>query len=178
VPASRGTGIPWAPARNRAQVRPTIPTFCAPKPTEAWEDEHPPSRATRAPWVSPGAFKAHKHQWAMADAFRSRRPIDRKRSAASETTCKDGLARIHGVPARTPRDASLPVGITCLQLEGPSPQAIVDLRLQRKLIASPSPYEITRARLAPSVGNDERAARGSGSATRLRCAYPGPGGPG
>ncbi len=158
--APRGTGIVWAPARNWALLRPTIPSFYAPEPMAAWEDEHAPTGATQASWVSPGGFKAYEHQWAMADAFRFHRQIGRRRIAeriaALNTLCKDGLARIPGVTVLTPRDPGLSAGIICFEIAGQSPQAIVDKLLERKVIASTSPYKITRARLAPSLVNDER----------------------
>jgi selenocysteine lyase/cysteine desulfurase len=158
--APRGTGIVWAPARNWALVRPTIPTFMALEPLKAWEDEHPPVGPTQASWVSPGGFKAYEHQWAMVEAFAFHRQIGRKRVAdritALNTMCKEGLAKMPKVTVLTPRDPALSAGIICFEIEGRSPHEIVEKLIARKVIASTSPYKDTKARLSPSLVNDER----------------------
>jgi isopenicillin-N epimerase len=157
--APRGTGIIWAPAKNWALLRPTIPSFYSDEPFKAWEDEHPPKTPTRASWVSPGGFKAYEHQWAMADAFQFHQRIGRKRIAeriaALNTQCKDGLAKITKVKLLTPRDPGLSAGINCFYVEGQTPTETVQRLLKRKVIASTSPYKISYARLAPSLVNDE-----------------------
>jgi isopenicillin-N epimerase len=158
--APRGTGIIWAPDKNWALLRPTIPSFYSPEPFAAWEDEHPPQSSTRAAWVSPGGFKAYEHQWAMAEAFEFHRRIGRQRIAeriaALNTQCKEGLARIPTVRVLTPRDPALSAGIICFEVQGRTPDEVVSRLLERKVIASTSPYKLSRARLAPSLVNDER----------------------
>jgi len=158
--APRGTGIIWAPDKNWGLLRPTIPSFYSPEPFAAWEDERPPKIPTRASWISPGGFKAYEHQWAMADAFEFHRRIGRKRIAeriaSLNTLCKDGLARIPRVKLLTPRDSALSAGIICFDVEGQTPNETVRKLLERKVIASTSPYKVSHARLAPSLVNDER----------------------
>ena len=157
--APRGTGIIWAPDKNWGLLRPTIPSFYSSEPFAAWEDERPPTTATRASWISPGGFKAYEHQWAMADAFEFHRRIGRKRVAERiallNTQCKDGLARIPKVKLLTPRDSALSAGIICFDIEGQTPDQTVHKLLERKVIASTSPYKVSHARLAPSLVNDE-----------------------
>jgi selenocysteine lyase/cysteine desulfurase len=157
--APRGTGIIWAPKANWELLRPTIPTFYAPDPFIAWEDGHPPQTPTRAAWVSPGGFKAYEHQWAMAEAFAFHRAIGRRRIAeriaALNTRCKDALAAIPNVKVLTPRDPALSAGIICFEVQGRSPEETVRRLFERKVVASTSPYKITKARLAPSLVNDE-----------------------
>jgi isopenicillin-N epimerase len=158
--APRGTGIIWAPDRNWGLLRPTIPSFYSSEPFAAWEDERPPTTPTRASWISPGGFKAYEHQWAMADAFEFHRGIGRKRIAeriaSLNTLCKDGLGRIAKVKVLTPRDSALSAGIICFDVEGQTPDETVHRLLERKVIASTSPYKVSHARLAPSLVNDER----------------------
>ena len=168
--APRGTGIIWAPQKNWALIRPTIPTFYAAEPIEAWMNEHPPKMSTKASWVSPGGFKAYEHQWAMAEAFEFHRRIGRKRIAervaALNTLCKDGLAKIPGVKVLTPRDPQLSAGIICFDVQGQTPAETVRKLLDRKVIASSSPYKISHARLAPSLVNDEREVEAAVRAVR------------
>jgi selenocysteine lyase/cysteine desulfurase len=157
--APRGTGIIWAPAKNWALMRPTIPTFYSPEPFTAWEAQQPPKPPTQAAWVSPGAFKAYEHQWAMAEAFEFHQRIGRKRVveriAALNSQCKEGLASIPKVQVLTPRDPVLSAGIICFQVEGQTTGETVHRLLGRKVIASGSPYKVSYPRLAPSVVNDE-----------------------
>lgn len=158
--APRGTGIIWAPRKNWDLIRPTIPTFYAPEPFDAWANGHPPETPTQAAWVSPGGFKAFEHQWAMIEAFEFHRRIGRsrvaERIAALNTWCKEGLAKIPRVKVLTPRDPALSAGLIAFEVEGQSANETAYKLHQRKVIASTSPYKISRARLAPSLVNDER----------------------
>lgn len=168
--APRGTGIIWAPEKNWALLRPTIPTFYSAEPIAAWEDERAPGTPTRAAWVSPGGFKAYEHQWAMADAFEFHRRIGRQRIAeriaALNTQCKEALAAIPKVKVLTPRDPALSAGIICFQVEGQTPAETVQRLMGRKVIASTSPYKVTYARLAPSLVNDEHQVESAVRAVR------------
>ena len=56
----------------------------------------------------------------------------------------------------TPRDPALSAGIICFEVQGRTPDEVVSRLLERKVIASTSPYKLSRARLAPSLVNDER----------------------
>ena len=168
--APRGTGIIWAPAKNWRLLRPTIPTFYSPQPFTAWEEQQPPQPPTQAAWVSPGGFKAYEHQWAMAEAFEFHRAIGRKRVAeriaALNSQCKEGLAGIAKVKVLTPRDPTLSAGIICFQVEGQTTDETVQRLLERKVIASNSPYKVSYPRLAPSLVNDEHQVEAALSAVR------------
>ena len=157
--APRGTGILWVPERNWGLLRPTIPTFYDSEAYSAWEDERPPAAPTSISWVSPGGFKAYEHQWAMADAFEFHDAIGRKRIAdriaTLNTQCKEGLAKIPGVKVLTPRDPALSAGIIAFEVEGKTATQTVNALHARKIVASTSPYKLTKARLAPSLVNDE-----------------------
>jgi len=158
--APRGTGILWVPEKNWGLLKPTIPTFYDNEPYAAWEDQRQPDAPTSISWVSPGGFKAYEHQWAMAEAFEFHERIGRARIAdriaALNSQCKDGLAKISGVKVLTPRDPALSAGIICFEVGTQGARETVHKLHERKVVASSSPYKITKARLAPSLVNDER----------------------
>ena len=158
--APRGTGILWVPEKNWGRIKPTIPTFYDIEPFAAWEDERPPNAPKSIAWVSPGGFKAFEHQWAMAEAFDFHSRIGRKRIAdriaSLNTQCKEGLAKIPKVKLLTPKDPALSAGLIAFEVEGQSASQTVHQLHARKVVASTSPYKISKARLAPSLVNDER----------------------
>ena len=158
--APRGTGILWVPEKNWGLIRPTIPTFYDVEPFAAWEDERRPNAPKSISWISPGGFKAFEHQWAMAEAFEFHQRIGRKRIAeriaALNTQCKEGLAKIPKVKLLTPRDPELSAGLIAFEVEGQSASETVHKLHAKKVVASTSPYKISKARLAPSLVNDER----------------------
>jgi isopenicillin-N epimerase len=158
--APRGTGILYVPEKNWRLLSPTIPSFYDFEPYAAWEDERPPKAPTSIAWISPGGFKAYEHQWAMAEAFEFHQRIGRKRIAdriaALNTQCKEGLAKIPKVKLLTPKDPALSAGIICFEVEGQSARETVHKLHAHKVVASSSPYKISKARLAPSLVNDER----------------------
>ena len=158
--APRGTGILWVPERNWGLLRPTIPTFYDVEPFTAWADERPPNAPTSISWISPGGFKAFEHQWAMAEAFEFHTRIGRKRVAdriaALNTQCKEGLAQIRNVKLLTPKDPALSAGLIAFEVNGQTASETVHKLHERKVIASTSPYKVSKARLAPSLVNDER----------------------
>jgi isopenicillin-N epimerase len=156
--APRGTGIVWARAQNWARIRPTVPTFSAHAPWTAWQDGVDPG-PTDAGAFSPGGFKAYEHQWAMPEAFAFHQAIGRRRIAdrvaALSAQCKEGLAAMPHVTLHTPRAAALSAGINCFEVAGMDVHAVVGKLLEKKVIASTSPYKVSYARLAPSLLNDE-----------------------
>ncbi|HEX9708269.1 MAG TPA: aminotransferase class V-fold PLP-dependent enzyme [Steroidobacteraceae bacterium] len=158
--APRGTGILWVPEKNWGRIRPTIPTFYDVEPYAAWENQRRPNAPKSISWVSPGGFKAFEHQWAMAEAFEFHQSIGRKRIAdriaALNTQCKEGLAKIPKVKLLTPKDPALSAGLIAFEVEGQSASETVHKLHARKVVASTSPYKISKARLAPSLVNDER----------------------
>jgi selenocysteine lyase/cysteine desulfurase len=158
--APRGTGILWVPEKNWGRIRPTIPTFYDVEPFAAWEDERPPAAPKSISWVSPGGFKAFEHQWAMAEAFEFHQRIGRKRIAdriaALNTQCKEGLAKIPKLKLLTPKEPALSAGLIAFEVEGQSASETVHKLHAKKVVASSSPYKISKARLAPSLVNDER----------------------
>ncbi len=72
------------------------------------------------------------------------------------TQCWDRLAKIPKVKALTPKDPALSAGLVAFEVEGQSASEAVHKLHARKVVASSSPYKISKARLAPSLVNDER----------------------
>ena len=157
--APRGTGIVWARPESWSRIRPTIPSFSSRGSFDAWMNERDPG-PTQASAVTPGGFKAYEHQWAMAEAFAFHQAIGRKRIAdriaALNTQCKDGLAAMKHVTLHTPRSAELSAGINCFEVAGMDPDTVVRRLLEKKVVASSSPYKVSYVRLAPSLVNDEQ----------------------
>lgn len=155
--APRGTGIVWAHGSAWAQIRPTIPSFIAVEPFEAWIKGEAPEPPTRADWVSPGGFYAYEHQWAMQDAFNFQREIGRTRIARRieelNGACKEELVKMPHVKLHTPRDPALSAGIICFEVARLTPKAVVDKLLERNIIASISPYATPYARLSFGIMN-------------------------
>ena len=155
--APRGTGILWATAKNWARLTPLIPTFSDPECFNAWAENRPVKGPTVAARISPGGFHAFEHQWAMGAACRMHRQIGPGRIADRifelNDRCRQGLSAIPKVRLHTPLDRDLSAGINCFEVEGHRPEAIVKALLEKRIIASTSPYAITYARLSAGLMN-------------------------
>jgi isopenicillin-N epimerase len=156
--APRGTGLIWGRGEAWPAIRPTIPNF---DPDgfgafAAWMDQQP-LPPTRAAFVSPGGFGAYEHQFAIPAAVEFHRQIGRARIAARlgelNGQVREGLAKISGVTLHTPRDGKLAAGITCFEVAGHSPEAVVARLAERRIHATTSPYKISYARLAAGIMN-------------------------
>lgn len=151
----RGTGIVWGRREAWAELQPTVPAFEM-GPYSAWMQGAEPG-PTQAPWMSPGGFHAYEHQWALPAAFAFHRQIGRARIAARirelNTQIKDGLAGAARVRLLTPRDPGLSAGLVAFEVEGLSPEAVVERLAAQRIVASTSPYRPSYARLAGSLLN-------------------------
>jgi selenocysteine lyase/cysteine desulfurase len=155
----RGTGIIWGKKSAWSEIAPTVPTFDSGDVYGAWMDNEKPKGNTQASWVTPGGFLAYEHQWAIADAFRYHLQIGKKRVMDRihelNTICKSGLAQMNHVELHTPRSPELSAGLICFDVKGMEPEQVVQKLLDKKIIASVSPYGVAYARLAPSLVNNE-----------------------
>jgi selenocysteine lyase/cysteine desulfurase len=153
----RGTGLVWASAENWARLRPTIPSFSDLELYDAWKEDRPPRGPNVAARISPGGFHAYEHHWGLASAFALQQQLGRPRVAGRiaelNGRIKDGLATIPGLTLHTPRDPALSAGICCFELKGKTPDRVVEAMLQRKVLASSSPYAVSYARLAGGLMN-------------------------
>ncbi|MGH3751751.1 MAG: aminotransferase class V-fold PLP-dependent enzyme [Pseudonocardiaceae bacterium] len=150
----RGTGIIWGRDGRWADLQPTIPAFQE-ELSAAWKQDQPPPGPARAAWVTPGGFKAFEHVWALPAAFAFHRQLGRARVAERihqlNTQCKDGLAVMQHVRLHTPRTPRLSSGLVCFEVDAMAPDAAVARLLERRVVASASPYAKPYVRLAPSL---------------------------
>jgi len=155
--APRGTGFLYGRPEAWARLRPLFPTFSNLAAFESWmNDSAPPAMSGTV--ATPGGFTAYEHQWAMAAAFRFQQAIGPARAAARirelNQQVRAGLAAMPRVTLHTPRDPEVSAGIVCFEVAGLSPDDVVKRLLERKVVASTSPYKTTYARLSASLVND------------------------
>ena len=155
--APRGTGLIWANAENWARLQPTIPNFSELESYTAWTEDRAPSTPATAARMTPGGFHAFEHQWAMGAAFDMHQAMGRARVAARIRELNDllkaSLAGNRKVKLHTPMSGDLSAGLVAFEVEGVAPADVVRRLLERRIIASTSPYAVTYARLAPSLVN-------------------------
>ncbi|HEY7001695.1 MAG TPA: aminotransferase class V-fold PLP-dependent enzyme [Candidatus Udaeobacter sp.] len=153
----RGTGFIWAKPGVWQKMRPVIPSFFSLEPYEAWEQDHAPQPPARAAWFSPGGFQAFEHYFALPAAVRFHQSIGPGRITTRihelNGQLKEGLARMPNIQLYTPRDESLSAGIVCFDVKGMKPEQVAKRLLDRRIVASTTPYRLSYARLACSVVN-------------------------
>jgi len=124
---------------------------------EAWGEEKEPDNPPRAAWFSPGGFQAFEHHWALPEAFHFHENIGPSRITARihelNHQMKEGLAGMPHVQLYTPRDENLSAGMACFDVKGMKPGEVVSRLLERKIIASTTPYRVTYARLSCGIVN-------------------------
>ena len=165
--APRGTGLIWANNASWSRLRPTVPTFSDLESYNAWMENRAPKTPTTAARIAPGGFHAFEHQWAMAAAFDMHKQMGRSRVAERIRSLNDqlkaALAENPRVRIHTPMSGDLSAGLVAFEVTGLKPEDVVKGLLDKKIIASTSPYAVSYARLAPSLVNTpkevERAAR-------------------
>ncbi|HEY5803195.1 MAG TPA: aminotransferase class V-fold PLP-dependent enzyme [Lysobacter sp.] len=165
--APRGTALVWAKADNWARLRPTIPTFSELESYNAWAENRLPKTPGNAARMSPGGFHAFEHQWAMAAAFQMHQAMGRQRVAARiaglNDQLKKNLAQNRRIRIHTPMSADLSAGLVAFEIDGMKTGDVVKRLLERRIVASSSPYAVSYPRLAPSLVNSpeevDRAAR-------------------
>lgn len=155
--APRGTGVVWASAQNWARLTPTIPDFSDFESYDAWSHDRAPATPNNAARMSPGGFHAFEHQWAMGAAFGMHERMGRSRVAARIRALNDqlkaGLSGIRKVRIHTPMSGDLSAGLVAFEIDGVKTDDVVKRLLERRIIASSSPYAVSYPRLAPSLVN-------------------------
>jgi isopenicillin-N epimerase len=140
----RGTGIVWGHPRAWPAASPTIPSFS--------------SSGTPASEMTPGGFHSFEHRWALEQAFALHQEIGKARVAARiqelSAQLKEGLASMSHVTLHTPRDPTLSAGLACFEIAGLSPEAVVARLLDRRIVATTTPYSPSYARLAAGLMNN------------------------
>lgn len=165
--APRGTALIWAKSENWARLRPTVPTFSDIEVYNAWMEDREPATPSNAARMAPGGFHAFEHQWAMSAAFRMHAAMGRPRVAARIASLNDqlkkNLAQNRKITIHTPMSGDLSAGLVAFEIDGLKTEDVVKRLLERKVIASSSPYAVSYPRLAPSLVNTpeevDRAAR-------------------
>lgn len=151
----RGTGLVWARRDVWNQIQPTIPAFDGP-PYSAWIKNTTPE-ASFAVMHTPGGFHSFEHRWALPAAFAFQSEIGRAEIQARvhelNARLRQGLREMSRIKLHTPLDPKLSSGITCFEVQGISNDDVVKRLLDRKIIASVSPYAVAYARLAPGLLN-------------------------
>jgi selenocysteine lyase/cysteine desulfurase len=154
----RGTGLVWAHRDAWNQIAPTIPAFDGP-PYLAWIKNTTPS-ASFAVMHTPGGFHSFEHRWALPAAFAFQTEIGRAEIQARvhelNSKLKQGLRAMPRIRLHTPVDPKLSSGITCFEVEKVTNEDVVKRLLEKKIIASVSPYAVAYARLSPGLLNTEQ----------------------
>src|SRR5688572_10928435 len=147
--APRGTALVWANADNWARLTPLVPNFSELESYNAWIENRDPASPTTAARMMPGGFHAFEHQWAMSAAFAMHERMGRGRVAARigalNEQLKASLAGNRRVRVHTPRSGALSAGLVAFEVDGMKPGDVVARLLERRIIASTSPYAVTYA---------------------------------
>lgn len=108
---------------------------------------------------TPGGFHSFENRWSLASAFEFQTQVGRaaieERIHGLNTRLKQGLRGLRKVKLYTPVDPALSCGINCFEVEGQKPDAVVNALMEKRIIASSSPYRVSYARLSASLLNDE-----------------------
>lgn len=155
----RGTGIIWARPEVWAEIVGTIPAFDG-ATFGAWLQGNPATTGPGGLMNTPGGFHSFENRWSLATAFEFQTQVGRAaiedRIHGLNTRLKQGLRSLKKVKLHTPIDPKLSCGINCFEIEGQKLDAIVAALLEKRIIASTSPYRVSYARLAASLLNDEQ----------------------
>jgi selenocysteine lyase/cysteine desulfurase len=151
----RGTGVLWGRAELWPLMRPTIPAF-GNASFMAWLTGAP-APAVSADVMTPGGFHSFDHRWAIGEAFEFHMAIGKAQIAARihelNRQCKEGLAAMKHVTLHTPIDDQISAGIITFEVAGLKPDDVVKRLLEKRIVASSTPYVTSYARLAPGLLN-------------------------
>ncbi|HYS56182.1 MAG TPA: aminotransferase class V-fold PLP-dependent enzyme [Thermoanaerobaculia bacterium] len=156
--APRGTGFVWARPDVWASMRPLIPSFTSFELFQAWGEGQPPTTRPKANWFTPGGFQAFEHWWAVPAALDFHNAIgsDRitQRIHALNQHMNVELRKLPNVKiVYTPVDPELNAGMVCFDMKNFDAQKTVTRLLEKKIIASTTPYAVPFARVAFGIMN-------------------------
>jgi selenocysteine lyase/cysteine desulfurase len=155
--APRGTGFVWARPEVWATMRPLIPTFQTLDLFSAWAEGHPPTVKAHGAMFSPGGFQAYEHQWAVPAAIEYHERIGpariTERIHALNAQMREGLGKMPHVVNYTPASSELSSGLVCFDVKGLQAKETVHRLLNKKIIASTTPYAPSFARVACGIMN-------------------------
>lgn len=152
----RGTGLVWGNERAWQRIAAIIPPFQG-GPYTAWMRGERPQGVPGGLMMTPGGFHSFEHRWALSEAFAFQMAIGKARIQARthelNTQLKQGLAQMPHVRLYTPMDPALSSGIVCFDVDGMEAEAVVAALLEKRIVASATPYAESHARLTPSIYN-------------------------
>ncbi len=150
----RGTGLVWGKSQAWPAATAIIPTFNR-RAGQIWVKAIPPEDIPPAALMTPGGFHSFEHRWALGEAFRFHQRIGKPRIAERihlmNRQLKEGLAKMSHIKLHTPPADNLSAGIVCFEVDGTTPEEVVNRLQERRIIASVTPYATRYARLAPSL---------------------------
>jgi len=154
----RGTGFVWAKPEVWASMRPMFPTFSSFDVFQAWGEGHAPAGPAKATWFTPGGFQSFEHQWAIPAAFDFHKAIGsdriRERIHSLNQAMNEEVRKLPNVKiVYTPTDPQLNAGMVCFDLKSLDAEKTVARLLEKKIIASTTPYAVPFARLAFGIMN-------------------------
>jgi isopenicillin-N epimerase len=155
--APRGTGFVWARPEVWAGMRPLIPSFHSFDAFVAWTEDHPPRGPAHAAMFSPGGFQAFEHHWAIPAAIEFHERIGpakiTQRIHALNAQMREGLGRMPNIVTYTPAAQDMRSGIVCFDVKGLEAKETVARLLQKKILASTTPYRVPFSRVACGIMN-------------------------
>jgi isopenicillin-N epimerase len=155
--APRGTGFVWARPEVWATMRPLAPSFQALDAFVAWTEDHPPRGPAHGAMFSPGGFHAYEHHWAIPAAIEFHERIGPARITERihqlNAAMLEGLKRMPHVVTYTPAAKDLSAGMVCFDVKGLKGKETVHRLLQKKILASTTPYKVPFARVACGIMN-------------------------
>ena len=156
--APRGTGFVWARPEVWASMKPLIPSFSSFDLFQAWGEGKPPAGTPKAAWFTPGGFQSFEHQWAVPAAIDFHYAIGSSRITerihALNQQMNQELRKLPNVKiVYTPTDPQLNAGMVCFDMKDLDAPRTVNKLLEKKIVASTTPYAVPFARLAFGVMN-------------------------
>jgi selenocysteine lyase/cysteine desulfurase len=151
----RGTGILWGRGELWPALRPVIPHFGL-AAYQAWmKGVDPP--ATTADMMTPGGFHSFEHRWALGEAFAFHLALGKAKVMARihelNRQAKQELAKMKHVTLHTPLGDDVSAGIITFDVAGMKPDSVVKRLLDKKIVATTTPYATSYARIAPGLLN-------------------------
>ncbi|WP_051359778.1 aminotransferase class V-fold PLP-dependent enzyme [Adhaeribacter aquaticus] len=151
----RGTGIVVATSEAWQAVTPVIPSFTETMDMVIEEQKRPEKNSGKE--MTPGGFHSLECRWALKEAFEFMETIGKKRVYARvhelNRYCKEGLAAMPHVKLHTPLQDHLSAGIISFEIKGKTTPEVVQALLDKKIIATASPYKTSYARFTPGIIN-------------------------
>ncbi len=154
----RGTGVVWGSDRGWENCNAVIPSFSL--SYAVWLGQAKQSNVPIGQHMTPGGFHSFEYRWALPAAFDLHMQLGKaqvqKRIHQLNTQTKLGLAKMKHVTLHTPIDSALSSGQVCFDVDGHTPDQVVEKLHKWGIIMSSTPYPKSFARFAPSLINNEQ----------------------